>query len=218
MKKFFPISILIMLALLFTAVGPAFAQLGATDVSSFTIQNIDSSLATVTVIFIDDAGTEFTPAELNGLKPNPFTLAPGESWEIYVPGIPVELLPNGRYSVLIQSDVRVATVANLLGEGDINFNGSYSGFDDAATATTYYLPGVVFNYYGWYSLISAQNVGSVAADISLTITCSDGTVGTLEALAVEPLASHHFVLKDTTPDWFHQRNQMQWLCCDHLNE
>lgn len=200
MKKYIPISIFILIAMLFAAVSPAFAQLGQTDVSSFTIQNVDSSDATVTVMFYDDAGILFTPTELNGAKPNPFTLAPGESWEVYVPGIPLAQLPNGRYSVVIQSDVRLATIANMLGEGDVNFNGSYSGFSDSAT--TFYLPGVVFNFYGWYSLISAQNVGSTAADIALTITCADGTVGTLQATAVAPYASHHFVLKTDTPVGF----------------
>jgi len=200
MKKYIHISIFILIAMLFATVSPAFAQLGQTDVSSFTIQNVDSSVATVTVMFYNDAGTQFTPTVLNGAKPNPFTLAPGESWEIYVPGIPLAQLPNGRYSVVIQSDVRVATIANLLGTGDVNFNGSYSGFSDSAT--TFYLPGVVFNYYGWYSLISAQNVGSTAADITLTITCANGTVGTLQATAVAPYASHHFVLKTDTPVGF----------------
>jgi hypothetical protein len=201
MKKNIHISILILLAMLFAAVSPAFAQLGQSDVSSFTIQNVDSSTATVTVIFYNDAGTPITPNVLNQGKTNPFTLAPGESWEVYVPGIPADQLPTGRFSVVIESDVRVATIANLLGQGSANFNGSYSGFSESAP--TFYLPGVVFNYYGWYSLISAQNVGSGAADINLTITCADGTVGTVKATAVEPFASHHFVLKsDALPSGF----------------
>jgi hypothetical protein len=200
MKKYISISILTLLAMLLAVVSPAFAQLGQTDVSSFTIQNVDSTPATVTVIFYDEAGTQITPNPLNGGKANPFTLAPGESWEIYVPGIPAAQLPTGRYSVVIQSDARVATIANLLGEGDVNFNGSYSGFSESAP--TFYLPGVVFNYYGWYSLISAQNVGNAAADITLTITCENGAVGTLTATGVKPFASHHFVLKTTTPTGF----------------
>jgi hypothetical protein len=117
-----------------------------------------------------------------------------------MPGIPDVQLPDGRYSVVIESTARVVTIANLVGQGTVNFNGSYSGFSESAS--TFYLPGVVFNYYGWYSLISAQNVGSGPADITLTITCEDGTVGTLEAMDVAQFASHHFVLKETTPDGF----------------
>ncbi len=200
MKKYITISILSVVAMLFAFVSPAFAQLGQTDVSSFTVQNVDSTDALVTIHFFNDAGQEFTPTILNNGKSNPFTLTPGSSWEVYVPGIPADQLPNGRYSVMIESSARVATIANLLGQGSVNFNGSYSGFSDSAT--TFYLPGVVFNFYGWFSLISAQNVGATPADINLTITCSNGTVGTLSATAVEPFASHHFVLKTTTPVGF----------------
>lgn len=205
MKKVSIIATLTILTILFAAVTPAFAQLGQTDVSSFTVQNVDSVDATVTVHFFNDDGDEFTPTVLNNSQPNPFTLTPGESWEVYVPGIPEAQLPSGRYSVMIESTANIATIANLLGQGNVNFNGSYSGFNSAAP--TFYLPGVVFNYYGWFSLISAQNVGSTAADISLTITCADGTVGTITATGVEPYASHHFVLKQVTPTGFTSSTQ-----------
>jgi hypothetical protein len=200
MKKYIHISIITLIAMLFAVVSPAFAQLGQTDVSSITVQNVDSVDANVTIIFYDEAGLAIQPTVLNSGKSNPFTLAPGASFEIYVPGIPTAQLPNGRYSVVIQSDARVATIANLLGQGAVNFNGSYTGFSESAP--TFYLPGVVFNYYGWYSLISAQNVGGSAADITLTITCANGAVGTITATAVEPFASHHFVLKEVTPTGF----------------
>ena len=200
MKKISIIALLTVLGILFTAVSPAFAQLGQTDTSSFTVQNVDSVDAIVTIHFFNDAGDEFTPTELNAGQTNPFTLTPGTSWEIYVPAIPEAQLPSGRYSVMIESSARVATIANLLGSGTRYFNGSYAGF--SSSAPTFYLPGVVFNYYGWYSLISAQNVSDTAADIDLTITCADGTVGTLSATGVEPFASHHFVLKEVTPTGF----------------
>jgi hypothetical protein len=101
---------------------------------------------------------------------------------------------------MIESSAKVVTIANLIGSGSVNFNGSYSGFSESAP--TFYLPGVVFNFYGWYSLISAQNVGSGVADITLTITCENGTVGTLTEADVPQFASAHFVLKSTTPAGF----------------
>ena len=51
MKTFKKLSILIVLAMLFVAVVPASAQLGATDISSFTVQNVDVETATVTIHF-----------------------------------------------------------------------------------------------------------------------------------------------------------------------
>jgi hypothetical protein len=101
---------------------------------------------------------------------------------------------------MISATAQVVAIANLIGEGSVTFNGSYSGF--ASGAPTFYLPSVVFNYYGWYSLISVQNVGSSATNITATITCENGSSGTLTANGVQPMASHHFVLKTTTPTGF----------------
>jgi hypothetical protein len=196
------VGILLALALLAGIVIPAAAQLGDNDFSSFTVQNLDTSTATVSVMFVNEAGTTYGPTEvptLNGGQPNPFTLAPGESFEIYVPGIPAGL-PDGRYSVVVSSDKEVAAIANIIGEGAINFNGSYSGF--ALGDSTFYLPAVVFNYYGWYSLISVQNVGASATDVTVNITCESGLTGSLSQTGVPSMASVHFDLNATTPVGF----------------
>lgn len=200
MKKFRILTLVAIIVLLFGLVGTASAQLGDTDISSFTVQNIDSTSANVTITFVDESGNETTPTVLNSNKSNPFTLAPGESWEVYVPGIPSNQLPNGRYSVVIASTAQVVGIANLVGQGAVNYNGSYSGFSSGAT--TFYLPAAVFNYFGWYSLISVQNVGAANANVTLTITCTNGAVGTLSASNVPPFASHHFDLETTTPSGF----------------
>lgn len=194
------LSMFLALALAIGAFGSAFAQLGSSDVSSFTVQNIDSVNAQVTVMFVSDNGTTRTPTELNAGKLNPFTLTPGESWEIYLPGIPDAQLPDGRYSVVISATAQVAAIANLSGQGSTNFNGTYSGLSTGASP--YFLPGVVFNYYGWFSMISVQNVGAAPADVTLTITCETGAVGTLSAIDVPVNASYHFVLKSVTPTGF----------------
>lgn len=194
------LTLFIVVAMLFVLVVPASAQLGQTDVSSFTIQNVDTTDATVTVTFVEENGTTHTPNVLSGGKSNPFTLTPGESFEIYVPGIPTDQLPNGRYSVVISSSAKVVAIANLLGEGDLYFNGSYSGFEEGNT--TFYLPSVEYNYYGWYSLISVQNVGSNPTDVNVAITCENGTTGSLTATGVPSMASHHFVFKDVPPSGF----------------
>jgi hypothetical protein len=186
------------LTLLFVAVTPVYAQLGTTDTASFTVQNIDTTDATVTISFVAESGTVTTPTTLNSSQPNPFTLTPGASFEIYTPGIPT--LASGRYSVVISSNAQVVAMANLVGQGITNFNGSYSGFSTGAT--TFYLPAVVYNYYGWYSLISVQNVGSSPTDITLTITCEGGQTGTMTATSVPANASHHFVFKNETPTGF----------------
>jgi hypothetical protein len=88
----------------------------------------------------------------------------------------------------------------LIGQGDIFFNGSYSGFDGGAD--TFYLPSIEYNFYGWYSLISVQNVGTDVTDVTVTITCDDGTIGTLAATGVAINAAVHFDLEEDLPSGF----------------
>lgn len=192
------LSFLLLVALLVVFVNPVNAQLGTTDKSSFAIQNISDSTATVTVTFISTNGTEITPPVLNNGKSNPFQLAAGTSWEVYVPGIPD--LVSGQYSVKISSTQKIVAIANLVGEGSKNFNGSYSGFETGAS--TAYLPAIVYNYYGWYSLISVQNVGTESTDVTVSVTCSNGATGTLTKTDVPISGSAHFDLETIIPTGF----------------
>ncbi len=197
MKKIRILILFMVIALITGLTMPVYAQLGTTDVSSFTIQNVDSSEASVTVVFIADTGTRTTPTTLNSNKPNPFTLQPNESFEVYVPGIPG--LNSGRYSVEIDSTAKVVAIANISGSGNANFNGSYSGFNSTEGASTMYLPAIVYNYYGWYSLISVQNMGESSTDITVSIKCDSGKTGTLSQTGVAAGQAVHFVLKTQTP-------------------
>ncbi|MAT42529.1 MAG: hypothetical protein CL609_09325 [Anaerolineaceae bacterium] len=199
MKKIHLISIIAIMVMLLVAVSPVAAQLGDTDKSSFTVQNVsDATANSVLVTFVKGDGTEITPTELNSGKPNPFSLDPGESWEIYVPGVPG--LDSGQYSVVVSADQKIVAIANLVGEGSKYFNGSYSGFDTGAT--TFYLPAITYNYYGWYSFISVQNIGANATDISVALKCENGTTGTLSATNVAGGSSVHFDLENLIPTGF----------------
>lgn len=192
-------SVVLLVFVLMLAMGsaPVAAQLGDVDNSSFTVQNVGTGPATVVVTFYDEAGNAITPNPLNGGKSNPFTLNPGESFEVYLPGIPG--LANGRYSVVISSDQPVVAIANLIGQntaGTVFYNGSYSGA--SAGATTMYLPAIVRAYYGWNSLISIQNVGAAPTDITVTYTCGASTY-THTKTGLAPGASVHFDLETSPP-------------------
>ncbi|MBU0512074.1 MAG: hypothetical protein KKD28_00390 [Chloroflexi bacterium] len=202
MKKTKVLSIFLALALLLVAVIPASAQLGDTDVSSFTVQNVSGGSTDVTVTFYAEDGTPYTPTQLDadGLIANPFTLADGASQQVYVPSIPEAQLPSGRYAVVISSTGQVVAQAGVAGTGSIRFSGSYIGFSAGASPT--YLPSVAFNFASWYSMISVQNLGTSAADVVVTITCADGNVGTLTQNGVPANASYTWALKNTTPTGF----------------
>lgn len=197
MKKLSSLAMVIVLVLVMAS--SAFAQLGDTDNSSFSIQNLGTAVATVTVVFYAEDGTAYQPTVLNSSQPNPFTLNPGAGWEIYVPAIPDTELPNGRYSVVIESTEPVAVIANLIGDtANFDFNGSYSGFD--AGATNVYLPSIFYNYYGWYSMVSVQNVLADPVDIDVEYYDDTGTlIAKHSADAVPGWSSVHFDWETNLP-------------------
>ena len=195
MKKLF--SIAMVLVLILVTASAAFAQLGDTDNSSFSIQNLGAATATVTVVFYNEAGVAFTPPVLNSGQTNPFSLAPGAGWEIYVPAIPAGL-PDGVYSVVIESTEPVAVIANLIGDAALfDFNGSYSGFD--AGATNVYLPSIFYNYYGWYSMVSVQNVTAAPVDVEVQYYNGATLIAKHTQLAVPAFSSVHFEWETNLP-------------------
>lgn len=177
------------LLLLTIGVSIAYGQLGTTDNSSFTVQNLGTATATVTVTFYDEAGTAYTPDPLNAGKSNPFTLDPGASFEVYLPGI--SGLPDGRYSVVISADQPIVAIANLIGEeaGPTYYNGSYSGFE--AGDTPLYLPSALYEAWNWNSLISVQNVGANPTDITVEIYSGATVVATENYSDVPPSTAVH---------------------------
>jgi hypothetical protein len=199
--KSLKIAVLLALALVLVTIFPASAQLGDTDISTFTIQNISDTTATVSIMFVGTDGAEYTPADLGGGTTNPFTLASGAAKQIVVSQIASADLPSGSYSVVISSDVEVVAQAGLAGTGSIRFTGAYTGFSSGATQI--YIPTIAFNSFGWYSMISVQNVGTDVADVTVTIACTTGTAAgetaTLVATDVPANAAETWALKDVTP-------------------
>jgi hypothetical protein len=196
MRKF---GLLVVISILALALGAsvASAQLGTTDNSSFRILNLGAEIAHVQVTFYDATGVAFNPATLNTGKSNPFSLDPGTSFEVYTPGIPSGL-PNGRYSVVISSDQPIAATSNLLGvNGAISFNGSYSGVTSGSTS--YFLPAVYHGCYSWNDIISVQNVGSGATNITVKYFQGATQVAMDSKTDLAPYASVHFDLKASVP-------------------
>ena len=189
------IGLILAVALILAAL-PASAQLGDVDNSSFTVQNRGSEEATVLIVFYEEDGTEHVPSPLNLDQPNPFTLHPGSSFEVYVPDIPD--LDDGRYSVVISSDQDIVAVTNMIGEmGTIFYTGSYSG--DAPGADAVFVPSVVYAFYNWNSLISIQNAGDSATNVTVDYTCADGSTAQHTKADLAPGAAVHFDLETNPP-------------------
>lgn len=160
--------------------------------SSFNIVNLGTTEAEVSVTFHEMDGTAHMPTQLGtstGLISNPFFLAVGTSVEVLPFQTPE--LPDGRYSVVISSDQQIAAIANLTtwiaGEGAPYFNGSYSGAEDLGE-TMMYMPAIVWDYYGWNSHVSVQNLAM--DDATMTVDFyeegSDTVCATYDPGAVVP--------------------------------
>lgn len=165
--KFLVLAMLLVLV----AVPMVGAQGGGSWDSSFTVINLGTGEATVTVTFYTEAGVAVTPTDLGGGTANPFALAAGSSKEILVFQIPEAQLAAGRYSVVISADQPVAAIANLTntiqaGQAP-SFNGSYSGFDTGEMEL--FMPAALQDYYGWNSHFSMQNMTGTAMNLTLEL-------------------------------------------------
>lgn len=161
--------LLVALMLVLVAVPVVGAQGGGNWDSSFTVINLGTGDATVTVTFYDEAGNPVTPSDLGGGTTNPFVVAAGASKEILV--FQVVGLSSGRYSVVLSADQPVAAIANLtntISGTAPSFNGSYSGFEDVGQMDVF-MPAINQGYYGWNSHASVQNLTGAALDVTFDI-------------------------------------------------
>jgi len=78
-----------------------------------------------------------------------------------------ELSDNVAYSAKITGTGNIAPIVNIYGLGAVN-NQLYSYNPFSAGATKFYAPVIMNNYYGNYTAIAVQNVGTAAASVTIT--------------------------------------------------
>ena len=135
---------------------------GATKTTAFQIQNLASTPATITIKYFDSTGTEVTAATETAIP-----IAANDS--IQRAQSNNTNLPAGfNGSVVIESDQPIAAIANQDAlEGTVHYQGSYTGIDGAATASTFFLPVALKTYFGYTTEISIQNAGSANVDVTI---------------------------------------------------
>lgn len=169
--------------------------------SSFSVLNLsDTDVATVHVTFYDEAGdSTATPTcfyyDENDVctLSNPFTVTVSGKQEINLAA--VRDLPEGRYSVVVSADYPIAVLGNLIGEseaGGMYYNGAYKGLE-AGEETSMFLPGVQWDFYGWYSHFSIQNLTaeSQMVDIEIYEEGTNNVCWSEEDHAIPAYASYH---------------------------
>lgn len=166
------------------------AAIPGTFASAIIVANPNASTANVTMSFVTDSGGGALPAPLS------FTVAPGGSSLQYVPNVPG--LADGRYSVVIDSDVSVVATANLASSSPATAT-SYVGIPSAETSTTFYIPDIERNYVGIFSTsLVIQNAGSAAANVTITYKDRNGVDVTTETKTI-PVSASVTVDQTSTP-------------------
>jgi hypothetical protein len=151
-----------------------------TFVSEVVVSNPGTAAANVTLTFVKSDGTQAMSAPLS------FPVPAGSSVKTYVPNVPG--LADGRYSVVIDSDQNVTAIANLVSSGPATST-SYNGIASADTGTSFNIPSVYRNYFGFTSNIVVQNAGSAAANVTISYKNAAGATVATEQRSVAANAS-----------------------------
>lgn len=167
------LTIVALLAMLATATVSA-QYTGYSWTTTYQVVNMGTTDATVTVDYYDASGNPVSAAQKN------FTLGAGKS-KVVVQLTDDTALGNGRFSAVISSNQPVAAVVNqqLVPDGSTSLNStppfsSYSGASAGSTTVT--LPQLMYNWYGYYTDVIVQNVGTGAAS-NISIAYTPTTIG-----------------------------------------
>jgi hypothetical protein len=153
-----------------TVYAPALYNFYYNYVSALTVQNVGTSNATVTVTYS------------NGLVEN-VTLAPMTAKEYYQPAN--ASLPKGNTAGVFSAKVECTNGQPVVALVNIqqNTKGLLASYNGPSTATTSVnAPVVMKAFYGWYSAVTVQNVGTAATDITITYATAGSPTRTFTAV------------------------------------
>ena len=138
-----------------------------TSVTSFQVQNLSGSTASVQIVFYDESGDEVTAATLSD------TIG-GNSSKLYTQGNNNDLPQGFNGSVVVSSDQPIAAIGiqEARNASDQVYQGTYSGFSADKAADTFYIPTVMKAFYNYTTEISVQNAGT--SNVNVTISYDGG--------------------------------------------
>ncbi len=151
--------------------------------AAMSIQNVSSTAAAVTVTY-------------SGGFDKDYTIQPNSAVAIYIPA--EADLPAGLMSATVTSDQNVAVSVNI--SNNANRASTCNGVDKAAT--TVFAPNAMQRYYKYNSAVTCQNLGDVAASVTIEYAGQPGATETSALIA--PKASVEFYLpsKTAVPDGY----------------
>jgi len=196
MKKRLSILLTVAVVLLATT-SLASAQFANPWVTSYMLQNLGPSSASVVVSYYQPNGTQVTAANKS------LTIPTGSSVTV-VQYTDDPSLPSGRYSAVVSSDQPLAALANeqtaptgLSYMSSTPPFGSYSGQSEGAMKVI--APEIMYNWYGYYTKMYIQNAGGADANITITFNPGlGGASGVTESAVVKPNAAYEADQKNKT--------------------
>lgn len=168
MRKLLFLSLI--LAMLFVAIPPVQAQMPAKYETQVNVTNVSGSDGSITLRFFRQNGTELTPI-VRSIKAGEtmyFTSFTG--------------VTNFDGSMVIESDVPLASMGMLIGKNSANAAIGYAGYIGASVGSnTVYLPLLMKQNYGYSTYFYIQNTTNTALT-NVVVTYSNGKVTTIPSI------------------------------------
>ena len=159
-KAAFTLAVVVVLSLVLASVVSAAGSPPPSLSSGFQLQNRSGDqTANIAIHYYDAAGNE--------VEVDTDSIPAKASKAYYVPSVLGQ--PDGRYSVVIESDQELFALSNeVTAQGAApNVAATHSGFTGADVADTLYIPWVVCEFYDYNSMIAVQNASTAATDITV---------------------------------------------------
>jgi len=146
--------------------------------TNFVVQNATSSPIDMTLQVINGSGAVVATQTATGV--------PAFAYHNFEQAGLSGLSANANYSAIITGTGAIAVESNIYGQGTVN-NELYSFGPFTGGATTAYVPSIMNNYFGYLTSLTVQNLGGIAADVTVTY----GT-GLVQTHTINPSASFVF--------------------------
>lgn len=172
MKKVtFVLAVVMVLSLVMATVAGAAGSPPPALSSGFQLQNRSTTAtANISISYYNATGSE--------VEVDSDTIAANASKSYYVPNVLGQ--PDGRYSVVIESDQQLFALSNEVTASGASPNvaATHSGFTDEDIGNPIYIPWVVCEYYSFNSMFAVQNAGSAPTNITVEFTQSGSSAVT----------------------------------------
>jgi len=158
MKAFLRIAAALVVALAAVMVGGPSSTFAANTYSTgFQIQNLSNATANVTIAFYPQGSATATASV-------PTTIGPNAAATYAT--LPAAVAAGFSGGAVISSDQSVASIVNVIANGNVAYGASYTGV--TAGAKTVLLPLLFKASFGFNTFFSIQNTSSTPASVSIT--------------------------------------------------